>query len=432
MLKRAFYLFILFFFAINNLYSKDDEKEQKDTITLSAYERSGGYARLWSMGSENWNLTYNYFIIDPFYIVANPAWSSKYYNFLWGDLGSTIPGNDFDGSPQFAGFNFKIQDGLILGAILSRRDFHGGSIYSVDRYTLASIINANRPGPSVIVPTNNLSFVGSYELETDFSLGFGLSYSSSFNENKPAGSPTASANFSQFGLTGGALYKQDELLVDASASIVFLSADSKAPNVRTYEGSASLFNLFGRVFYEYNNNLTFVGVLFFNSASGETVDKIFNGTSTKRDLDSRTGYGLSAGINYRHDRFLLAGGVTYACSTITAPKVANVSPELTNSICYFPIWNLGLEYLATNWLILRCGYYAGDYSQSVETAASPTTKNLNEIKGYVPGSATLGLGFRFGTFGLDAAISEQVLREGLNLIGGGKQTFAYISASYAF
>ena len=47
---------------------------------------------------------------------------------------------------------------------------------------------------------------------------------------------------------------------------------------------------------------------------------------------------------------------------------------------------------------------------------------------------TLGLGFTFGNFALDATVSEDALRRGLGLIGSqdNLNTFGYMTASYCF
>jgi len=433
MLKKISCLLVSTLIILSNLFAENDPQKQEEQISLSTYKLSGGFARVWSFGYDFPvpAYQYNFFIKDPFFISFNPALSSSYSNFLWGDIGSNA-GDDFGGFNQNAGFLFEIQDGLTLGALLSRNDYMGGPLHRIDPYGIISTINSNRPGPNVITPANNLTFIGSYELEEDFSIGFGLSYISSSNEVKPAGQRTFEANYSQFGISVGSLYKLDQLYFDGSLSMIFMSADSKDPNTRTFEGSASNFNLLGRTFYEYANNLNFVGVLQYVTSSGSVKDRIVNGTSTTSDLSSKTYYSLSAGINYSKDRFLFAGGITYACSSTTFPKVRNVSPELTNSDCYFPLWQLGLEYLAVDWLILRAGYISANLSTTLETAASSTTKNKSSYNQYLPGGVNLGIGLRFGTFSLDAFISEEVLRQGFNLIGGGTRTFAYISASYAF
>jgi hypothetical protein len=50
------------------------------------------------------------------------------------------------------------------------------------------------------------------------------------------------------------------------------------------------------------------------------------------------------------------------------------------------------------------------------------------------GLVTLGLGFRFGNFALDATISEEALRRGLGLVGAQDNinTFGYINTSFNF
>ncbi len=50
------------------------------------------------------------------------------------------------------------------------------------------------------------------------------------------------------------------------------------------------------------------------------------------------------------------------------------------------------------------------------------------------GLITLGLGFRFGGFALDATVSEEALRRGLGLIGSQDNinTFGYITSSFNF
>jgi hypothetical protein len=47
---------------------------------------------------------------------------------------------------------------------------------------------------------------------------------------------------------------------------------------------------------------------------------------------------------------------------------------------------------------------------------------------------TLGLGFKFGGFALDATVSEEALRRGFGLIGSqdNLNSFGYITTSYNF
>lgn len=84
-------------------------------------DRSGGFARVYSMGGDG---GVNYFIVDPINMRYNPAFAKYYTNFLWGDIGaSTVSVNDGDG--QLSDLNFSLTKDFTLGAILARNDYKG-------------------------------------------------------------------------------------------------------------------------------------------------------------------------------------------------------------------------------------------------------------------------------------------------------------------
>ena len=90
----------------------------------------------------------------------------------------------------------------------------------------------------------------------------------------------------------------------------------------------------------------------------------------------------------------------------------------------------------TDWFVGRLGYVATTAKMTVESSATqtPVTTDKNETIQTLfvgPNGATVGVGFRFGDFSMDATVNEGVLRQGLNNIGGGGPTFAYLSVSYA-
>ncbi|HVO73915.1 MAG TPA: hypothetical protein VMT35_07825, partial [Ignavibacteriaceae bacterium] len=123
--------------------------------------------------------------------------------------------------------------------------------------------------------------------------------------------------------------------------------------------------------------------------------------------------------------------------SLTNPSSPGV-PELSTSFFVFPIWNLGLEWNMTDWFVARFGYTAATASQTQETPAAARVPALRndvdeEIQTFFVKllGATVGVGFRFGDFSLDATVNEGVLRQGLNNIGGGGPTFAYLSVAYA-
>ena len=83
--------------------------------------KSGGFARLKALGN-------NPYIIDPTDILVNPAWSSKYNNILFGDIGATLANNfESGGIGQYLAINFNISKNLTLGAALARKDFQNKS-----------------------------------------------------------------------------------------------------------------------------------------------------------------------------------------------------------------------------------------------------------------------------------------------------------------
>ena len=70
---------------------------------------------------------------------------------------------------------------------------------------------------------------------------------------------------------------------------------------------------------------------------------------------------------------------------------------------------------------------------SVYNESNPNPADVDEAIQtiYGPTGFWLGLGFRTGGFSLDATINDDVLRQGLNTVGGLGATFAYISLSFA-
>jgi hypothetical protein len=187
----------------------------------------------------------------------------------------------------------------------------------------------------------------------------------------------------------------------------------------------------GRAFWRLNSNLDFVPLIAFSTASG-TIDS--GGTSTaSADMTSFTWFAFGAGLNYQIGDFLLAGGVIYSTASLTFPAISGVSPELSASATSFPVWNLGVEWNMIDWFVGRLGYVAFSGNNTIEfpNTATSTTETISSFFAPSQRGITLGVGFRFGDFSLDATVNEDVLRQGFNTIGGGGPTFSYLTASYA-
>lgn len=387
-------------------------------------EKSGGYARVQAMGGEGGS---NPFFVDPINMTINPAFAKYYGNFLWGDIGaSTAAVNDGDG--QFAGFNFQLDNKLTLGAILSRNDYKGMGISSVTgTNALVGILNG-LPGTTrnAVNLDNNFQILGAYALSDATVLGLGVSYASTQNDRTPASGTADKSSASQLGLNLGLIqhFSKDNGL---DLNFAFVSHGAKNEAAKTNKVSASTINVGARYFHNIGKGFSFVPVASFTTMSG-TVDVA--GVST--DMDSYSLLGVGAGLNYTAGDLFLAGGVSFATESWTT-KSTPANPELTRNHLWFPVWNLGAEFKVTDWMKARLGYVASTIKDKQELAASATTKNEVVTTNFGRQGVTLGLGFKFGNFNLDATVNDEVLRQGLRNIGtGAVNTFGHISASYAF
>ncbi len=416
MFRKITLLFVFLFLLSSSFFAQ-----------LKDVERTGGYARLQGLGA-------NPYIEDPYTITVNPAYASVYYDFIWGDLGSTVTAFGNDGAGQFAGFNFKVSDGLVIGGLLSRADFNGLSISSVKPCSLlVSQINSVMGSGTVIAPGNNLEALASLNLGK-FNIGLGVSYASSSKEYTPGtGGGSTEASASQIGFNVGVLTNTSLLKLDAGISLLLPSASYKPATGSETKFSQTILQAQARLFYKMSSKVALVPSVTFLTGSGSA--DLPSGTGTKSsDLPSQMLIGVGVGINYQIGDVLIAGGPMFARASQTTPEVENASPELTSSYTLFPIWNLGLEWKIADWLVGRLGYVAVNGSTTTESSNATDYKKIDEYvqSFYGVNKATVGLGFKVGKLSIDATVNDDVLRQGLANIGGNGATFAYLSVSYGF
>jgi len=408
-------------------------------------KKTGGFARISGMGA-------NPYIIDPFFMTVNPAWGAYYDDFLFGDLGSSAnaaPDFGTGGVGQFIAANFSLGDNFTLGAFLTRNDFNGFSIAAMDPLTrvpgaslgVVNRLNALGNALSAVAMDNNVELLGTLQMGR-MALGLGVAYTSTTSEQNLAGTQqqgggTTEASASQIGLNGGILINfTNTLRLDASVSLILPSATFTPADGPESSVSETIILVNARLFSRFSSKVTLVPTFSFVTGSGTQDRGFIIGDSTQStDLPSVTAFNVGLGLNYNVGDFLLAGGLSLANASLTNPSSPGV-PELSNSFFVFPIWNLGLEWNMTDWFVARLGYIATTISQTSESSATqtPATGDVNEFVQTLfagPNGATVGVGFRLGDFSLDATVNEGVLRQGLNNIGGGGPTFAYLSVSYA-
>jgi len=266
-------------------------------------------------------------------------------------------------------------------------------------------------------------------------IGIGLAYAGTTNDiTTPAFGATPAFNSegsaSQLGFNLGIITDiTRNIKLDIATTLLLPSASFKNSNSGDTETKASqtFIGVNARAFWKVNPNLSFVPIFTFLTVSG-TIDS--GGTLTgSSDFPSLTSFAFGGGLNYKIADFLLAGGVLFSSNSLTIPG----TPELSNSATLFPIWNLGAEWQLLDWLYGRLGYIAITGSTTIETPTSATTVSEFVATFFGPSQrgATLGVGFRFGDFSLDAFVNEDVLRQGFNIVGGGGSTFFLITTSYA-
>jgi hypothetical protein len=406
------------------------------SITYSQdIKKTGGFARLTGMGS-------NPYIVDPFFNTINPAWNAVYNNFVLADIGSAA-GSPFSpgGNGQYLSASFQVGDNWTLGGILARTDFNGISIALLDPGSngssslsypgVVSTVNAIVGPGSVIPMDNNVEAIGTYSFGQT-TLGLGIAYANTSNNVNPPTGGSTEGSASQLGFNLGVISDLTRSLkLDIGASFVLPSASYKPDTLNETKASQAIITINGRAFWNLNRNLKLVPIILFSTESG-TIDS--GGSSAASvDMPSFTRFDFGLGLNYQIGDFLIAGGATFSSYSLTIQALNNVSPELSYSETLFPLWNIGVEWTMLEWFVGRLGYiaYTGSSSDEFPNTVTSKTEVVSTFFAPTQRGVTLGVGFRFGDFSLDATVNEDVLRQGFNTIGGGGPTFAYLTASYA-
>ena len=409
-LLRKGLLFTLVFTFAATMFAQEGEKKDM---------RYGGFARLYSMGD-------NPYIIDPDNIKYNTAYSSVYSNFLRGDIGSSAFSST-DGVGQFAAFNYRIGKEFTIGAMLSRNDFSAASIASLFANDLVNQINSNVSGAAIIPLDNNFELLASYSFGT-FVVGLGASYSSTTNDFTPATGTGDKNGASQFGVNLGIMGKlSPQFNLDASFSLALPSAKYTPGTGNVVEASSTYMMANARGFLKISKVFTLVPTITFANQSGS-----YSVGSQSTDFPSMMSFGAGVGLTYQVENVIISGGPAFMFESTTTPADSGTQPELKDSRFVFPAWNFGVEWFLTDWLIGRAGYVASTSSVTTQTPASSTTVNERTRTNFGRGDVRLGIGFRFGSFSLDATVNDEILREGFRIVGGPNNTFAYLSASFGF
>jgi hypothetical protein len=451
---------------------------------FAADGKNGGIARQIAMGGSQAGsgLVLNPFIMDdPALMLLNPAYQAMYKDYAWMNIG----GGALTGLSTFNNGYGQQNAGI---AFAFGREWSIGAIFSYDpsaANAVASLIGGapspapgfpalppfnQRPGGAQTIPSiaNVWELVVTYDLGS-VDLGFGFMYGGSNADTKssvttPAAASTETeASASMFGFRFGAnIDLGSGSSFDASASLRLDKATDNVINTPVVAGAGGEYSASGteiqvnlRGKFKMSNKVNFVPYGVFATLSAEPKeDSPPNGATamTASEKVTAMAYAVGVGGEYRTPSFYLAGGVSLqSASAELELNTGGTTPATTKATAtYFalPVVNIGGEWWFTDWLAGRGGYTRALATLKGETEGptpGSTTENNNTIPhsflfvgGINPsthdGLVTLGLGFRFGGFSLDATVSEEALRRGLGLIGSQDNinTFGYMTASYNF
>ncbi len=458
-------------------------------VPLFGQAKWGGVARQIAMGGANsgTGLVLNPYVWeDPAYLLLNPAYQTMYKDYVWMNIGGgtltglTTANNGY--GQQNAGINFALDKEWSLGAIFS----HDPSAANNVRGLIAGTGGLGFPGgsfsimqraPQTIPAIANVwEVLGSYD-GSMIDLGFGFTYGNSNAENNNSSTfatttsttnTEASARMIGF-RAGGILDLGGGNAVDFSLAFRTDKATDKisstpaptGPTDGEYSASGTEFQVTGRLKWKLSNRVNINPFVAFGTLSGEPKEDAKPttiATATNRSLKaSATLLSIGIGPEYKTTDVYVAAGVNF---TTTKAKVEYSRPAvgaipdssitLTSTYTALPVFNIGAEWWFADWLAGRAGYYraigsnttktegkTGNLSLSFESKTSAPTSALligGLNGGNYDGIVTLGIGFRFGNFSLDATVSEEALRRGFGLVGSNDNlnSFGYMNASFSF
>jgi hypothetical protein len=409
---------IFFIILLNSIFA------QTETDSTEGFKNTvlGGTTRVKALGSSK-------FINDPSDMFVNPAYAGNYSNLIWGDLGSfSYYENSF--SNQNISATVKINKKLTLGAALVNGYLTQESLIS-NLYEIESMYTKYSSSIDFNF-RNNLVIIGSYELE-GVKLGLGASYFANKKDRYYEDTEVDDHKLGiyQLGFNTGALINIfDDNKLDISASLIMCGIKSEYYQVLN-EKKRIVVMVKSKGFYNYNKNVQVIPfVEYYNLFDDLLDDNRLENYKHEKTLQSGSSFSFGLGVKYQKNGLLIAGGINPLINSYTRKDISGDNDYKTSN---FGInYNLAVEFYFVDWFIGRIGYKALTINNT-EEYMDFLGKYKYEItnNGYDDGF-TLGVGFRFGGFYLDATVDESIIKKGLGNIGGSADTFQYVTLGYNF
>ncbi|MCX6164636.1 MAG: hypothetical protein NTU73_07210 [Ignavibacteriae bacterium] len=404
----------------------------------------GGTGRYEALGS-------NPFMLDPVIDMHNnPAWSTYYKNYVFGDLGrNTVASGQYDLTDQYAGINFKASKEMNLGLVLNKREDNWNAFYNDGTYGVN-----NRGNQEPIVP---LKVLFGYATPT-FAFGFAPYYTSwSQDSNNTTGTSviTKSWKSSSLGAQVGMILKMNtaewfEGAVNFKMNKFSYEDSYSAPAASTYkienEGGMELsVGLRGWFMANKPNKVALVPYLGFGIYSWNP--KITQSpTAWTAILPTYSMMNLNAGIGVNMpvlENGTLATGLSFGYSSYEKKIADTTNYVRTWTTFMLPKFNIGLEWKFVDWLSGRLGYSRSFNSGSdkktdnvwTPTSTARTIENKMSSASDPVQTINLGIGLHFDRFSLDGTIGERLLKNGPFIITNNSDKndlYGVFSASYNF
>jgi hypothetical protein len=369
-------------------------------------------------------LGYNPFIKDASIdINRNPAWTTVYRNYAFGDLGREVV-NQYELTEQFGAVNFGVSKDVALGLVLNKFE---------DNWT-----DFNRVSNGVQRPVVPLKVLFGWQMSPKFALGLAPYYASWSTEHDST-SLNQKHKSSSLGGTVGILGKMDGGWIEGAVDV----KTNKFKNDYTIAGVNSVYenegglqmDIFTRGFFTVNKNLgiNLVPYLAFGMYGWNetTTPTIAGGYLKFSHMNFRGGIGINMPIL---GDGMLAGGLTAGYYSFEKKQeVANEKETYTEFT--LPQFNLGAEWPLTDWLTGRLGYSRAVISTKDEYTTGTAGTWFYSGTGVSDSKQTItaGFGLHFNRFSLDGTVGEKLFKEGFYILTGKtNDMFGMLSVSYNF
>jgi hypothetical protein len=371
------------------------------------------------------------FILDAHVdMLNNPAWNNYYRDYAFADL-SPFNGNDFYGH---AGVTFGVGKKWNLGMVINKRS-DAFSNFNLD--TL-------KPAVSPILP-----FMGLIGYTASKDLHLGLAPYVAMNKNKivdTVGSSTSENSAASLGANLGFIYMIKKGWIEGAVKFRMNSFKNEVVTggtTSTVENDGGMeigVGFRAWIYPSKGSKIAVVPLIGFYTTSFQPTAT--SGGTTVNGLNySWMNINGGVGLNWPiMDDIQIAGGVT---ATYSSFKSDTGSFEFKRNVLTAPAFHMAVETRIADWITGRMGFYKALEMNSEEGTPHPgfPGRYVTEFNFYNPSSDaqtfSMGAGFHFGRFSVDATVQERWLKQGPYWISGsnsGNSTdlFGEISASYNF